>query len=179
MSKHTQLELCDYPKNTLRKSHMITSQCSTSIVQASYSLGLQLQHLVSKFYQFLQGMNDSTPWPRHHRTNLWNFFSSQQNSSSAMTKSSEQLWPSPFIDYSVIPSIGHPWRSQQSLIINLPTFPALKMLAIKCNLVIFLAYFVNFPCLNVSFMFFFSTLFSPFLSNQFHCFKIISQLFFQ
>ena len=37
---------------------------------------------------------------------------------------------------------------------NISTFPAPLMLAIKCDLAVFLAHFVKFSCLNVSSMFF-------------------------
>ena len=52
------------------------------------------------------------------------------------------------------------------------------MLAIKCNLVDFLAYLVKSSCLNVSCMFFSSIIFSPVLSDMFHHSQIYSQLIF-
>ena len=53
------------------------------------------------------------------------------------------------------------------------------MLAIKCDLVVFLAYLVKSLCLNVSFMFFSSSIFSLVLSDMFHHSQIYSQLVFQ
>ena len=52
------------------------------------------------------------------------------------------------------------------------------MPAIKCELVIFLAYLVKSLCLNVSFMFVSSSILSSVLSDMFHHSQIYSQLIF-
>ena len=96
-----------------------------------------------------------------------------------VAKSSEQLWLPPFLAYFSIPTIGTPRKSWQLPSANISTFPDSLMLAIKCNLVVFLAYLVKSLCLNVSFMFSFSSIFSPVLSNMFHHSQIYSQLIFQ
>ena len=54
LPKCTQLELCNCDKNSLKESHLITNWCSTSIVQAFYSLGLQSWPLVSSSISFFE-----------------------------------------------------------------------------------------------------------------------------
>ena len=85
----------------------------------------------------------------------------------------------PFLVYLHIPSIGTPRNSQRSPLATTSTFPAPLLLAIKCDLVIFLTYLVKSSCLNVSFLFFSSSIFSPVLSDMFHHSQIYSQLIFQ
>ena len=72
-----------------------------------------------------------------------------------------------------------PRKSWWSPLATTSTFPAPLLLVIKCNLVVFLAYLVKSLCLNVSFMFFSSSIFSPVLSDMFHHSQIYSQLIFQ
>ena len=96
-----------------------------------------------------------------------------------MAKSSEWSRLPPFLVYLPIPSIRTPRKSWQSPLATTSTFPAPLLLVIKYDLVVFLAYLVKSLCLNVSFMFFSSSIFSPVLSDMFHHSQIYSQLIFQ
>ena len=82
-----------------------------------------------------------------------------------------------FLGLFPIPSIRTPRKSWQLPLADISIFIASLMLAIKCDLVVFLVYLVKSLCLNVSFMFFSFIIFSPVLSNMFHHFTIYSQLF--
>ena len=96
-----------------------------------------------------------------------------------IAKSSEWSRLPPCLVHFPIPSIRTPRKSWRSPLVTPSTFPAPLLLAIKYDLVVFPAYLVKSLCLNVSFMFSSSSIFSSVLSNMFHHSQIYSQLIFQ
>ena len=99
-----------------------------------------------------------------------------QQSVAFIAKSLERSWLPSCLVYFPIPSIRTPRKSWKSPLVTPSAFPAPLLLVIKCDLVVFLAYLVKSLGLDVSFMFFSSSIFSPVLSNLFCHSQIYSQL---